>query len=145
MYRICSPSRCALQSGRNPVHVNVLNSDMEQHNEADPLGGYQGIPLNMTTVARKLSNGGYATHAVGKWCGGRGAGLRAVARRSAVVHWEKLTVCLGQRDPHVALLVLRGGGVRASGWRTPLRPSTHSLRQERGPRDCGTHASRSRL
>ena len=26
-FKFCSPSRCALQSGRNPIHVNVVNGD----------------------------------------------------------------------------------------------------------------------
>jgi arylsulfatase A-like enzyme len=68
VFKYCSPSRCALQSGRNPIHVNVVNSPMSQHNEvADPIGGYQGIPLNMSTISGKLKSAGYATHAVGKW------------------------------------------------------------------------------
>ena len=67
-FKYCSPSRCALQSGRNPLHVNVLNSDIRQHNEAvDPVGGFQGIPVNMTTIAAKLSALGYQAHAAGKW------------------------------------------------------------------------------
>ena len=71
VFKYCSPSRCALQSGRNPVHVNVVNSPMAQHNEAvDPIGGYQGMPLNMSTVASKLAGVGYKTAAVGKWNAG---------------------------------------------------------------------------
>lgn len=45
VYKLCSPSRCALQSGRNPIHVNVLNSPIVQHNPADPVGGFQGMPV----------------------------------------------------------------------------------------------------
>ena len=26
-FKFCSPTRCALQSGRNPIHVNVMNLD----------------------------------------------------------------------------------------------------------------------
>ena len=26
-FKYCSPSRCALQSGRHPIHVNVMNTD----------------------------------------------------------------------------------------------------------------------
>jgi arylsulfatase B len=71
VFKYCSPSRCALQSGRNPIHVNVVNSPMAQHNEAvDPIGGYQGIAINMTTVASKLAGVGYKTAAVGKWNAG---------------------------------------------------------------------------
>jgi arylsulfatase I/J len=70
-FQYCSPSRCALQSGRNPIHVNVLNDDIRNHNEAeDPVGGFQGIPVNMTTIAGKLSQAGYQCHAAGKWNAG---------------------------------------------------------------------------
>ena len=66
VYKICSPSRCALQSGRNPVHVNVLNDAIGLHNPNDLDAGQQGIPRNMTTIAKKLAGAGYSTHAVGK-------------------------------------------------------------------------------
>ena len=51
---ICSPSRCALQTGRLPVHVNTANSDPGISNPADPVSGFQGIPRNMTGVAAQL-------------------------------------------------------------------------------------------
>ena len=50
VFNLCSPSRCALQTGRNPVHVNAVNSPIQQHNPADPMSGFQGVPLNMTCV-----------------------------------------------------------------------------------------------
>ena len=34
------------------------------------MGGFQGIPINMTTIAAKLKGAGYATHAAGKWNAG---------------------------------------------------------------------------
>ena len=43
--QICSPTRCALQTGRNPIHVNVQNVDPNAHNKDDPEGGYQGEVL----------------------------------------------------------------------------------------------------
>ena len=70
VFKYCSPSRCALQSGRNPVHVNVLNDKIVLHNPADTVSGQQGIPRNMTTIAAKLKSAGYATAAVGKWNAG---------------------------------------------------------------------------
>ena len=38
-YKICSPSRSSFQSGRLPVHVNVLNTAPESVNPADPVSG----------------------------------------------------------------------------------------------------------
>ena len=66
-HKICSPSRCAVQSGRAPVHVNVQNVLPEAVNPDDPIGGYQGMPLNMTGIASVLGRGGYRRHFVGKW------------------------------------------------------------------------------
>jgi arylsulfatase B len=66
VFMYCSPSRSALHTGRNPIHVNVLNSYLDIHNPADPVGGYQGVPLNMTFLPQKLKQAGYATHFVGK-------------------------------------------------------------------------------
>jgi arylsulfatase B len=67
VFKYCSPSRSAFHTGRNPIHVNVLNSYMDQHNPSDPVSGYQGIPRNMTTIAQKLKSANYSTHMVGKW------------------------------------------------------------------------------
>lgn len=66
VFMYCSPSRSALHTGRNPLHVNVLNSYLDIHNPADPVGGYQGVPLNMTFLPQKLQTAGYKTHFVGK-------------------------------------------------------------------------------
>ena len=65
--KICSPSRSSLQSGRFGIHVNVQNVFPELSNIDDPVGGYQGIPVNMTGMAEILRDRGYATKAVGKW------------------------------------------------------------------------------
>jgi len=54
-------------SGRHPIHVNVQNVVPEVHNKNDPVGGYQGMPVNMTGMAEHLQRGGYATHFVGKY------------------------------------------------------------------------------
>jgi arylsulfatase B len=67
IFKYCSPSRCALQTGRNPLQVNVLNDDMVTHNVSDPVGGWAGAARNFTAIANKLSAAGYATHQVGKW------------------------------------------------------------------------------
>jgi len=60
-YRFCSPSRCSLQTGRLPVHVNTLNIDPINRNPKDPMSGFAGIPQNMTTVATRLKQAGYKT------------------------------------------------------------------------------------
>jgi arylsulfatase B len=67
VYKICSPSRSSIQSGRNPIHVNVQNTPPEYRNKNDPIGGYQGIPTNMTGIASVLRRAQYKTHIVGKW------------------------------------------------------------------------------
>lgn len=69
-YKICSPSRSSLQSGRLAVHVNVHNTGVTNVNESDPVSGAPGIPRNMTGVAQKLRGAGYRTHMVGKWDAG---------------------------------------------------------------------------
>ena len=73
-FKFCSPTRSAIQSGRNPIHVNVQNYQPVVYNFEDPTldtdAGYAGVARNMTGMARMLANGGYATHFVGKWdCG----------------------------------------------------------------------------
>ena len=70
VYQFCSPSRSSLMSGRLPIHVNDLNQDIDNYNPNDPVSGYAGIPRNMTVIASKLKEAGYATHLVGKWHAG---------------------------------------------------------------------------
>lgn len=69
-YKFCSPTRSALQSGRNPIHVNVQNLDPYNHNPDDPVGGFSAIPRNMTGIAEKMSAAGYVTAMAGKWDAG---------------------------------------------------------------------------
>ena len=52
------------RTGRAPIHVTVLDDPISDVNLKDPVGGFQGIPRNMTAIAQKLHNGGYATHMV---------------------------------------------------------------------------------
>lgn len=67
----CSPSRSAIQSGRAPLHVNVLN--VQECARPRPHGGeYVGVPENMTTLAELMKRGGFETHYVGKWDAGCG-------------------------------------------------------------------------
>jgi len=69
-YKICSPSRSALQSGRLPTHVNTVNTGVTALNASDPVSGFAGIPRNMTGLGEKMKAGGYRTHMVGKWDAG---------------------------------------------------------------------------
>jgi arylsulfatase B len=67
-FRFCSPSRSALLTGRNPIHVNVLNDDIGDVNLADPVSGFHGIPRNMTALPAALAAAGYTRRAAfGKW------------------------------------------------------------------------------
>ena len=66
-FQFCSPSRSALHTGRNPIHVNVLNSDLAAVNLADPVSGFAGMPRNMTAFPSKLLAAGYNTVQAGKW------------------------------------------------------------------------------
>ena len=71
VFKLCSPSRCSLLTGRLPIHVNDDNKvNPMSHNPNDPISGFQGIPRNMTVIAEKLKEAGYATHQVGKWDAG---------------------------------------------------------------------------
>ena len=69
-FRFCSPSRSSLISGRLPIHVNDRDDEINLYNPNDPISGYAGIPRNMTGIATKLKEAGYATHMVGKWHAG---------------------------------------------------------------------------
>ena len=51
--RICGPSRSSLLTGRNPIHVNVLNDGLGNYNLTDPISGFSGIPRNMTGIGGK--------------------------------------------------------------------------------------------
>lgn len=66
-FRYCSPSRSALNSGRNPIHVNTGNDGLTLVNRADPVSGFAGIPRNMTCIGNKMSEAGYYTGQAGKW------------------------------------------------------------------------------
>lgn len=69
-YKICSPSRSSLQSGRLAVHVNTVNTGVTFWQPGDNVSGFAGIPRKMTGLAQKMKQGGYATHMIGKWDAG---------------------------------------------------------------------------
>jgi arylsulfatase B len=90
-YKICSPSRCALQSGRLPVHVNTGNTAPTVRNPADDEAGYAGIPRSMTGFAAKLRDVGYRTAFVGKWDAGMATPDHSPEGRgyeSALFYWH---------------------------------------------------------
>ena len=66
VFSFCSPSRSALHTGRNPIHVNVLNSPLSSVNLADPVSGFAGLPRNVTALPAKLATVGYSTAQSGK-------------------------------------------------------------------------------
>ena len=66
-FKYCSPSRSAIQTGRNPISVNVQNVVPEVSNSHDKIGGWQGIPTEMTGIATILQRANYSTNIVGKW------------------------------------------------------------------------------
>ena len=70
VFNWCSPSRSAFLSGRLPIHVNDVTTSETCYNPNDPVSGYDGIPRNMTGIASKMKQAGYATHMVGKWDAG---------------------------------------------------------------------------
>ena len=69
-FKFCSPSRSALQSGRNPVHVNVNNYMPTMRNRANPVSGFAGIPTEMTGLGTLMQKAGYNTIFAGKWDAG---------------------------------------------------------------------------
>lgn len=67
VHKFCSPTRTSIQSGRAPIHANVINASPEVSNPDDPIAGFAAMPRNMTGIAEVMKSAGYATHMVGKW------------------------------------------------------------------------------
>ena len=60
-YHMCSPTRSSLQTGRLPLHVNIVNSNPTIYNASSFTGTGAGIPRNMSTIAGKMKKAGYHT------------------------------------------------------------------------------------
>ena len=69
-HAFCGPSRCALLSGRLPLHVELQNERSPTRDASDPDKGYFGVPRNMSTLGDVARAAGYAAHFVGKWDAG---------------------------------------------------------------------------
>jgi arylsulfatase B len=65
-FKFCAPTRSSIQSGRNPIHVNVQNYQPVVWDSADKsrdvVSGYAGIPTKMTGMSRVLKDAGYVRH-----------------------------------------------------------------------------------
>ena len=59
LHFICSPSRCAMQSGRAPIHVKTNNKPI--------MSIENGLNPKMTGMAEVMRSAGCKTHYVGKW------------------------------------------------------------------------------
>eukprot|EP00041_Stephanoeca_diplocostata_P026250 m.703047 g.703047 ORF g.703047 m.703047 type:complete len:521 (-) comp22918_c0_seq13:2882-4444(-) len=61
-YKMCSPSRSSIQSGRSPLHCTLRNDDVV-------IPG-AGVARHMTGIASVLRRAGYITNFAGKWDAG---------------------------------------------------------------------------
>ena len=102
-YYICAPSRSSFLSGRVPIHVNDNDDDLKCYNPNDPVSGFQGIPRNMTVIAEKLKEAGYATHQVGKWDAGMATPTHTPFGRgfdSSLCYFHHLNDYYNETDDH---------------------------------------------
>ena len=113
-YPICSPSRSSFHSGRNPLHVNLVNTAPDIHNPADPVGGFHGIPRNMTALGNVMTAAGWSTAFIGKW------GQRLTLSQSSAPLPPRLP-CASLTLRGVARR-LRNGDARPHAGRSRLRP-----------------------
>ena len=60
--KYCSPTRTAIQSGRNPYHVNPLNADPDIYNPADPVSGMASMPRNSPSPLFAPQPGAHEAH-----------------------------------------------------------------------------------
>ena len=156
--KYCSPTRTAIQSGRNPFHVNPLNLDPTNYNPKDPVSGFSAMPRNSTSpfcsteprlmmmrpltrrlravtgMATKLAAAGYMTHFAGKWYGNPTRCCQPPASLTALTRECGCKGCgYGHDGPHAA-------------WAREMQARLHEIKAtaflpDRGPVDtkasCG--------
>lgn len=64
---VCSPTRAALLTGRNPQTVRMADLPATRLNPDDQTRDRGELSPNAQTIAQVLHNAGYATHGLGKW------------------------------------------------------------------------------
>lgn len=64
---VCSPTRAALLTGRNPQTVGMADLPAIRVDPTDRSGSRGEMPDNASTIAQVLHRAGYATHGFGKW------------------------------------------------------------------------------
>eukprot|EP00947_MAST-08B_sp_MAST-8B-sp1_P001451 g1451.t1 len=130
-FKYCSPSRSALQTGRSPIHVNVVNPATNLNNGDDAVSGWSGIPTNMTGIAEKLVSAGYRAHAVGKWDVGMATERHTPLGRGYETwlgyfghcndYWTEVDKCGMQKCGDVDMVDLWSQNVS---WTNPSRPAS---------------------
>lgn len=64
---VCSPTRAALLTGRNPQTVRMADLPASRVDPADLTRDRGELPVNAQTIAQVLQRAGYATFGFGKW------------------------------------------------------------------------------
>lgn len=134
----CSPSRSALLSGREPIHVNELTQastvegagsecicghgtrSMQRFVSSDT-GVHDGmmralvVPADMTTIAEKLKTAGYATAQIGKWHVGSSSPRKIPSGRGFDESYGSIG---GHTDHYTSMRDVVGCGEFPDLWRT---------------------------
>jgi len=100
------------------VHVNVVNAQPTTFNLQDPVGGFAGIPRNMTTVAQVMKRAGYSTHMIGKWDAGMATPTHTPAGRgydSTLIYFSHANDYYTFRDGNVCHNSTPGVDITGSG------------------------------